>query len=40
MVNSPLQQTANVLSALLRDLGSMLAQVITQKESGAEPADK
>jgi len=39
MVNSPLQQTANVLSALLRDLGSMLAQVITQKESGAEPAD-
>ncbi|HZJ52403.1 MAG TPA: 50S ribosomal protein L10 [Actinomycetota bacterium] len=39
MVNSPLQQTANVLSALLRDLGSMLAQLITQKESGAEPAD-
>ena len=39
MVNSPLQQTANVLSALLRDLGSMLAQVISQKESGTEPAN-
>jgi large subunit ribosomal protein L10 len=39
MVNSPLQQTANVLSALLRDLGSMLAQVISQKESVTEPAN-
>ncbi|MDQ3939829.1 MAG: 50S ribosomal protein L10 [Actinomycetota bacterium] len=42
MVNTPLQQTANVLSALLRDLGSMLAQVVAQKESEtpapAEPA--
>jgi hypothetical protein len=37
MVNQPLQQTANVLSALLRDLGSMLAQVITKKESGELP---
>ena len=33
MVNSPVQQTANVLSALLRDLGSMLSQVAQQKES-------
>jgi large subunit ribosomal protein L10 len=31
MMNAPLQQTANVLSALLRDLGSMLAQVAAQK---------
>ena len=38
MVNSPLQQTANVLSALLRDLGSMLAQVVSKKESGEVPA--
>ena len=37
MVNQPLQQTANVLSALLRDLGSMLAQVISKKESGELP---
>jgi large subunit ribosomal protein L10 len=35
MMNSPAQQTANVLSALLRNLGSMLAQVVTQKESAA-----
>jgi large subunit ribosomal protein L10 len=39
MVNSPLQQTANVLSALLRDFGSMLAQVLTQKESEAPAAE-
>lgn len=32
MMNSPIQQTANVVSALLRDLGSMLAQVVTKKE--------
>lgn len=31
MMNSPLQQTANVIGALLRDLGSMLAQVTEQK---------
>ena len=31
MMNSPLQQTVNVIGALLRDLGSMLAQVIEQK---------
>ena len=48
MVNTPLQQTANVLSALLRDFGSMLAQVVAKKESGelpggageAEPAEQ
>ena len=33
LMNSPAQQTANVLSALLRDLGSMLSQVVAQKES-------
>lgn len=32
MLNSPLQQTANVLSALLRDLGSMLAQLASKKQ--------
>ena len=37
MVNIPLQQTANVLSALLRDFGSMLAQVVAKKESGELP---
>lgn len=39
MVNIPLQQTANVLSALLRDFGSMLGQVLQQKESEA-PAEE
>jgi large subunit ribosomal protein L10 len=34
MANSPAQQTANVLSALLRDLGSMLAQVTGNKDAG------
>ena len=33
MVNTPLQQTANVFSAMLRDVGSMLAQVLSKKES-------
>jgi len=32
LMSSPAQQTANALAALLRDLGSMLTQVITQKE--------
>ena len=32
MMNSPLQQTANVIGALLRDLGSMLAQVADRKK--------
>jgi large subunit ribosomal protein L10 len=38
MINTPLQQTANVLSALLRDFGSMLSQVLQQKEEAA-PAE-
>ena len=37
MMNSPLQQTANVIGALLRDLGSMLAQVIEQKGPAGSP---
>lgn len=41
MMNQPAQQTVNVFSALLRDLGSMLAQVVTQKESEAPaPAEE
>jgi large subunit ribosomal protein L10 len=39
MMNTPLQQTANVLSALLRDFGSMLTQVLSQKESEAPTAE-
>jgi large subunit ribosomal protein L10 len=42
MMNQPAQMTVNALAALLRDLGSMLAQVVQKKESGelpgAEPA--
>jgi large subunit ribosomal protein L10 len=34
LVNTPLQQMVNVLAAPLRDLGSMLAQVVSKKESG------
>lgn len=37
IMNSPLQQTVNVFAGLLRDLGSMLAQVISKKESGSSP---
>lgn len=37
LANQPLQRTVNVLAALLRDLGSMLAQVVAQKESGEPP---
>ena len=37
LVNQPAQQTVNVLSALLRKLGSMLAQVVEKKESGELP---
>jgi len=36
LANAPLQQTVNAFAALLRDLGSMLAQVLQEKES-AEP---
>jgi large subunit ribosomal protein L10 len=39
MFNQPAQQTINVFSALLRDLGSMLAQVVAQKESEAPVAE-
>lgn len=38
LVNMPAQQTVNVFSALLRNLGSMLAQVVEKKESGELPA--
>ena len=34
LANSPAQQMANVLSALLRNFGSMLAQVVEKKEAG------
>lgn len=37
LANSPAQQTANVFSALLRNFGSMLAQVVTKKETGELP---
>jgi large subunit ribosomal protein L10 len=40
MANQPAQRLANVLSALLRDLGSMLAQVVAKKESGELPGDE
>lgn len=33
LANSPLQQAVNAFAALLRDLGSMLAQVLAQKEA-------
>ena len=33
LANSPLQRTANVFAALLRDLGSMLGQVLQQRET-------
>jgi large subunit ribosomal protein L10 len=34
MVNTPVQQTANVLAGLLRDLGSMLVQVMSKAGNG------
>ena len=37
LVNMPAQQTVNVFAALLRDFGSMLAQVVAKKESGELP---
>jgi large subunit ribosomal protein L10 len=40
MMNQPAQLTVNVLAALLRDLGSMLVQVASQKESDAPPAEE
>jgi large subunit ribosomal protein L10 len=38
MMNTPLQQTVNVFAALLQDLGSMLVQVLAEKESSGDPA--
>ncbi|HYI45472.1 MAG TPA: 50S ribosomal protein L10 [Actinomycetota bacterium] len=35
MLNAPIQQTVNVFAAMLRDLGSMLGQVLAQKETEA-----
>jgi large subunit ribosomal protein L10 len=40
MMNHSAQQTVNALSALLRDLGSMLAQVVDQKGPVEVPADE
>ena len=37
LVNSPAQQAVNVFAALLRNLGSMLVQVVEKKESGELP---
>lgn len=37
MLNAPIQQTVNVFAAPLRDLGSMLGQVLAKKESGELP---
>jgi large subunit ribosomal protein L10 len=39
LTNSPIQQTANVLAALLRDLGSMLSQVVSQKQEASGAAE-
>ncbi|HVM36471.1 MAG TPA: 50S ribosomal protein L10 [Actinomycetota bacterium] len=38
LMNQPAQLAVNVLAALLRDLGSMLAQVVEQKEANANGA--
>jgi large subunit ribosomal protein L10 len=38
LMNAPAQQLVNAFAALLRDLGSMLAQVVSKKESGELPA--
>lgn len=38
LFNTPAQQTVNVLAALLRNFGSMLAQVVAKKEAGEVPA--
>ena len=37
MMNQPVQLTVNVFAALLRDLGSMLVQVVEKKTSGELP---
>ena len=38
LMNSPIQQTANVIGALLRDFGSMLGQVMEQKKESEAAA--
>jgi hypothetical protein len=38
MMNSPVQQLANVIGALLRDFGSMLGQVMEQKKESEAAA--
>lgn len=38
LFNQPAQRLANVFAALLRDFGSMLAQVVQRKESGELPS--
>jgi large subunit ribosomal protein L10 len=38
MMNSPVQQLANAIGALLRDLGSMLGQVVEQKKESEAAA--
>lgn len=38
LMNAPAQRAVNVFAALLRDLGSMLTQVVEKKESGELPA--
>jgi large subunit ribosomal protein L10 len=40
LMNTPLQQTVNVFAAMLRDLGSMLAQVLAEKESTEPSAER
>jgi large subunit ribosomal protein L10 len=40
MMNQPATLTVNALAALLRDLGSMLAQVVVQKESNGSKEEE
>jgi large subunit ribosomal protein L10 len=40
MVNAPVQQTASVLAELLRDLGSMLTQVMSKAGNGGESEEE
>lgn len=40
LMNQPAQLAVNVLAALLRDLGSMLAQVVHNKEAGDEKEEE
>lgn len=40
LMNQPAQRTVNVFAALLRDLGSMLAQVMQKKESAEDESEE